>query len=963
MSVDQMSSLYSQGTTKTYHIPIEHLDYKYIEQCTDVKYLERILRILRSGEEGLYPDLVLFCEKHIETLAPNSRVLRREKPAATASDFTAEEWEKINNEMKRWLTDMKEEEYKMQYATTDVFKDHLENLPPVRNADSYQSKPSKKSQVKKKNIPRDYKEWDKFDVETECANIDGNEGNTFSKSSFNVNAKLPKMEVDTTGMTTKEKSLVANREKEKGNEAFVTGDYKEAIAYYIRSISAYPTVAAYNNKAQTEIKLQNWDVALHDCGTVLKMDPGNIKALMRRATVYNHLQNFKAAAEDLKKVLQMEPKNAIAEKKLSDIEKNLKETEPKPQSQIKGRRIFIRDIEKSDGDEQEGGNEGELEDGSKDKKAAVLVGGDITSEKTEMGNAQKKFPSKGDGCKSENKDTRKTKDPPENSKKGFPEKKKPNILQESENDANGYLSRAKNSSVNREEKPKVAESSPAGVSRTTLLPPIAATLKAEGNELFKNGQFGEATLKYSEAIDNVISSGIQCPEDLCILYSNRAACYLKEGNCTDCIQDCNSALQLHPYSLKPLLRRAMAYESMERYRQAYVDYKTLLQIDSGIQVANDSVNRITRTLIDQDGPDWREKLPPIPVVPVSAQLHWWDGENFTSEAKQKKTSAKSGDQKSQSTSENPEEIFKILKKQGNDFVKKGNCVEALKKYNECIKLKPQELTIYTNRALCYLKLSQFEEAKKDCDYVLQTDGCNVKALYRRALAFKGLENYKASVDDLNKVLLIDPHIDEAKKELQETIQLLKVKNDVTDNTPQKQRKKIEIQEANDDEEEEGAKINGSGTDAVKCHSAKGEFETTVPLNSSEKLIISKPSNAYEFGQMINAVNASKDITACAELLRVTEPKDLPVFLSNKLEGSVFLIFIQALQSDVFSKDPDLVYQHLVHLSKAERFKMVRSLLNKNEVERVRRLFDSLAKEQKREFSLSDLESLKRDFEL
>ncbi|XP_067323439.1 sperm-associated antigen 1 [Anolis sagrei] len=963
MSVDQMSSLYSQGTTKMYHIPIEHLDYKYIEQCTDVKYLENILRILRSGEEGLYPDLILFCEKHIETLAPNSRVLRREKPAATASDFTAEEWEKINNEMKRWLTDMKEEEYKMQYATTDVFKDHLENLPPVRNADSYQSKPSKKSQVKKKNIPRDYKEWDKFDVETECANIDGNEGNTFSKSSFNVNAKLPKMEVDTTGMTTKEKSLVANREKEKGNEAFVTGDYKEAIAYYIRSISAHPTVAAYNNKAQTEIKLQNWDVALHDCGTVLKMDPGNIKALMRRATVYNHLQNFKAAAEDLKKVLQMEPKNAIAEKKLSDIEKNLKETEPKPQSQIKGKRIFIRDIEKSDGDEQEGRNEGELEDGSKDKKAAVLVGGDITSEKTEMGNAQKKFPSKGDGCKSENKDTRKTKDPPENSKKGFPEKKKPNILQESENDANGFLSRAKNSSENREEKPKVAESSPAGVSRTTLLPPIAATLKAEGNELFKNGQFGEATLKYSEAIDNVINSGIQCPEDLCILYSNRAACYLKEGNCTDCIQDCNSALQLHPYSLKPLLRRAMAYESMERYRQAYVDYKTLLQIDSGIQVANDSVNRITRTLIDQDGPDWREKLPPIPVVPVSAQLHWWDGENFTSEAKQKKTSAKSGDQKSQSTSENPEEIFKILKKQGNDFVKKGNCVEALKKYNECIKLKPQELTIYTNRALCYLKLSQFEEAKKDCDYVLQTDGCNVKALYRRALAFKGLENYKASVDDLNKVLLIDPHIDEAKKELQETTRLLKVKNDVTDNTPQKQRKKIEIQEANDDEEEEGAKINGSGTDAVKYHSAKGEFETTVPLNSSEKLIISKPSNAYEFGQMINAVNASKDITACAELLRVTEPKDLPVFLSNKLEGSVFLIFIQALQSDVFSKDPDLVYQHLVHLSKAERFKMVRSLLNKNEVERVRRLFDSLAKEQKREFSLSDLESLKRDFEL
>lgn len=51
------------------------------------------------------------------------------------------------------------------------------------------------------------------------------------------------------------------------------------------------------------------------------------------------------------------------------------------------------------------------------------------------------------------------------------------------------------------------------------------------------------------------------------------------------------ALELQPFSLKPLLRRAMAYESLERYRQAYVDYKTVLQIDNSVQAAHDSVNR------------------------------------------------------------------------------------------------------------------------------------------------------------------------------------------------------------------------------------------------------------------------------------------------------------------------------------------------------------------------------------
>lgn len=35
-----------------------------------------------------------------------------------------------------------------------------------------------------------------------------------------------------------------------------------------------------------------------------------------------------------------------------------------------------------------------------------------------------------------------------------------------------------------------------------------------------------------------IPAGTESPEDLCILYSNRAACYLKDGNSTDCIQDC-----------------------------------------------------------------------------------------------------------------------------------------------------------------------------------------------------------------------------------------------------------------------------------------------------------------------------------------------------------------------------------------------------------------------------------------
>ena len=35
-------------------------------------------------------------------------------------------------------------------------------------------------------------------------------------------------------------------------------------------------------------------------------------------------------------------------------------------------------------------------------------------------------------------------------------------------------------------------------------------------------------------------AGSSDPEKESVLYSNRAACHLKDGNCTDCIKDCTS---------------------------------------------------------------------------------------------------------------------------------------------------------------------------------------------------------------------------------------------------------------------------------------------------------------------------------------------------------------------------------------------------------------------------------------
>ncbi|XP_054047303.1 sperm-associated antigen 1 isoform X1 [Rissa tridactyla] len=968
MGDESVPFLLDQGTTKTYQIPIGHLDYKFIEKCTDVKHLEKILRVLRSGEEGCYPELTLFCETRIEHLDPRSRALRKDKAAATPSDFTAEEWETINSELMSWVTEMNEDDRKPQFLRTDTLHERQDNLPPIRCSSSClsdnQNKKLQNKQRNKKNIPRDYSEWDKFDVEKECSKIDEGCEENNSKARFFSRPSIPVIEkkIDTTGMTKKEKIFIATREKEKGNEAFATGDYVEAVTYYTRSISVIPTAAAYNNKAQAEIKLQDWYSALQDCEKVLDMEPGNVKALVRRASVHNQLQNYQTAIEDLNKVLCIEPENAIAKKNLLEIEKKLKGLKPVSETQCKGKRILIQDIEDSEGDEERGENTEECERCSRDKKIGVPVPGEAAAGEAAMGNAQRKFHSKGGASKAEGRETQKQRESTESGlKKGTSEKKTQERLSDHEGEVNGYLQSDQKSESSEAEKisgSQGAGSQSAGGGSSTSLPPTAAKLKSEGNELFKSGQFGEAVLKYSEAIEYVIDLGEQSPADLSVLYSNRAACYLKEGNCSDCIQDCNRALELQPFSLKPLLRRAMANESMERYRQAYIDYKTVLQIDSSIQAANDSANRITKTLIDQDGSSWREKLPPIPVVPVAAQLHRWDGGNFTSEDKPKSTTDITREEQLQMDREKAEEKFKTLKNEGNDFVKKGKYEEAVNKYSECMKLNTEECTIYTNRALCYLKLYKYEEAKQDCDHVLQIEDSNIKAFYRRALAYKGLQNYQASVDDFNRVLLIDPNVLEAKNELEEVTQLLNLHSSALPGSQQKQRKKITIQEVTDEQEEFAT------SDVVTDHVASNEaVQKSVPPKTSEKLHISEPANAYDFGQIINAVNTNKDKAACADLLTITDPKKLPVLLSNKLEGETFLIFIQSLEYYVVGKDPGLVYQHLFYLSKAERFKVVLALLSKNEKEQVQQLFDLLSENRNNQYSLEDLESLKTVYEL
>uniref|UniRef100_A0A8C8DRX4 Sperm associated antigen 1 n=1 Tax=Oryzias sinensis TaxID=183150 RepID=A0A8C8DRX4_9TELE len=660
-----------------------------------------------------------------------------------------------------------------------------------------------------------------------------------------------------------------------------------------------------------------------DCQHMLQLEPGNKNALLCRAAVYDHMGEFQMASEDLRAVLKDEPANAAATQLLLKIQKKV--SERPPDQQHDSRRLFIHEA----GDE-EGNSSQEKQPTARPVQASQPVGGEEKSvgpaERGDMGNSQKKPHGRGSGgppseSSSSPHGGKKSKGGSADKYRVTPESKLANGSSKSsesqrEDPSSGRATAAQNGgdAVNLD--------APCGA-----LPPPLARLKNEGNLLFKTGQFADALDKYSQAIQGYADSGIDSPQDLCILYSNRAACFLKDGNSQDCIEDCTRVLELQPFSLKPLLRRAMAYESLERYRRAYVDYKTVLQIDISVQAAQDGVSRITRLLMEQDGPEWREKLPDIPPVPLSAQQHR-KVEPASAEVLQARAEKAARDAERRA-----EVLFSALKQEGNDLVKKAQYHQAVGKYTECLNMKPDQCAVYTNRALCYLKQEMFTEAKQDCDAALKLEPTNMKAFYRRALAHRGLKDYLASRSDLQEVLRLDPSVQEAEKELEEVTLLLR-------QSPQdKPRKVVPITEV--DNEENVADVSNAAS------SCTGE-ELSINLH---------PSSAFEFCQALNAARCSKNTAACAELLASTAPQSLPQFLSNQLDGHTISFMMQALDSHLLEKDPYLVYQHLNQLHMVDRFRTTLMLLEKDERDRMMQLFERLSAVESTEFNKNDVQNL------
>jgi STIP1 homology and U-box containing protein 1 len=105
--------------------------------------------------------------------------------------------------------------------------------------------------------------------------------------------------------------------------------------------------------------------------------------------------------------------------------------------------------------------------------------------------------------------------------------------------------------------------------------------------------------------------------------------------------------------------------------------------------------------------------------------------------------------------------METAKARGNEEFRLGLFDQAIRSYTEAIvphasrkltrqRFSPQTVSLYTNRALCFLKTRQFALARDDARSAVDLDSRNVKGFHLLGKALLALDEYDDSEMALNK---------------------------------------------------------------------------------------------------------------------------------------------------------------------------------------------------------------------
>ncbi|EEC07974.1 heat shock protein 70 (HSP70)-interacting protein, putative, partial [Ixodes scapularis] len=119
----------------------------------------------------------------------------------------------------------------------------------------------------------------------------------------------------------------------------------------------------------------------------------------------------------------------------------------------------------------------------------------------------------------------------------------------------------------------------------------AQSIKAEGNDLFKAGDYVGALEKYNSALKLTDEENHKA-----VLLNNRAAANIKLRRYEDAVKDATEVLEMTPSDVKALYRRSQAYEALGRIEEAFRDARKVLHLDPKNTAVQPSLRRLSQAI-------------------------------------------------------------------------------------------------------------------------------------------------------------------------------------------------------------------------------------------------------------------------------------------------------------------------------------------------------------------------------
>lgn len=135
----------------------------------------------------------------------------------------------------------------------------------------------------------------------------------------------------------------AQKLKGEGNTLFKASEFTCAIKTYSEALDTCPRCfhkersIMFSNRAAAHLRLEKHESAIADCSEAIKLNPTYLKAIMRRAELYEKTDKLDEALEDYKKTLELDPSQHVARFACMRLPDQIKERNEKLKDEMLGK--------------------------------------------------------------------------------------------------------------------------------------------------------------------------------------------------------------------------------------------------------------------------------------------------------------------------------------------------------------------------------------------------------------------------------------------------------------------------------------------------------------------------------------------------------------------------------------------------------------------------------------------------